>query len=365
MATPLNTSSASFDALYRDSARDLYAYVRTLLGDDAAAEDVTALAFERAYRRRSSFDAGRGSQRGWLFGIARNAALDELRRRKRAAPLVGELPDEGAPAPEEEADLAVRRTTVRAALAALAPRDRELVALKFHGGLTNAELAAVLGTSESNAGTRVHRAVAKLRRPAMRPRETLTPEQERDLEAIDGALAGAAVESQLRDLEELVLDVRATAPQMSPGFAARLEHELSEGFPAPREQPSRVRRPGRRWLLLPAVGSLAAVVVALVVVFGDGGDQRPLGARAEPAPTASSAARARSTPSVDLNRSQRKVEHSASLALQAPEGGFDSATDAVNATVARFGGSSPARRSVRATPTAARRRMTCGSRAIA
>ncbi len=172
----------------------------------------------------------------------------------------------------------------------------------------------------------------------MRPRETLTPEQERDLEAIDGALAGAAVESQLRDLEELVLDVRATAPQMSPGFAARLEHELSEGFPAPREQPSRVRRPGRRWLLLPAVGSLAAVVVALVVVFGDGGDQRPLGARAEPAPTASSAARARSTPSVDLNRSQRKVEHSASLALQAPEGGFDSATDAVNATVARFGG---------------------------
>jgi RNA polymerase sigma factor (sigma-70 family) len=163
MATPLNTATGSFDALYRDSARDLYAYVRTLLGDDATAEDVTALAFERAYRRRSSFDARRGSQRGWLFGIARNAALDELRRRKRSAPLVGDLPDEAAAAPDEEADLAVRRTTVRAAVAQLSPRDRELVALKFHGGLTNAELAAVLGTSESNAGTRVHRAVMKLR----------------------------------------------------------------------------------------------------------------------------------------------------------------------------------------------------------
>ena len=159
----MNTSSGSFDALYRDSARDLYAYVRTLLGDDSAAEDVTALAFERAYRRRESFDARRGSRRGWLFGIARNAALDELRRRKRAAPLVGELPDEDTPAPEEEADLAVRRTTVRAALATLGPRDRELVALKFHGGLSNAELATILGTSESNAGTRLHRAVAKLR----------------------------------------------------------------------------------------------------------------------------------------------------------------------------------------------------------
>lgn len=162
MAPPLNTATAGFDALYRECARDVYAYVRTLLGDDASAEDVTALAFERAYRRRASFDADRGSRRGWLFGIARNAALDELRRRRRTAPLLGELPDDAA-GPDEEAEAAVRRTTVRAALAALSPRDRELVALKFHGGLTNAELAAVLGTSESNAGTRVHRAVTKLR----------------------------------------------------------------------------------------------------------------------------------------------------------------------------------------------------------
>ena len=117
--------------------------------------------------RRSTTAAA--AERGWLFGIARNAALDELRRRKRSAPLVGELPDDAARAPEEEADLAVRRTTVRAALAALAPRDRELVALKFHGGLSNAELAAVLGTTESNAGTRVHRAVSKLREACHAP----------------------------------------------------------------------------------------------------------------------------------------------------------------------------------------------------
>ena len=169
MDEPLNTTTSSFDALYRECARDVYAYVRTLLGDDASAEDVTALAFERAFRRRSSFDERRGSRRGWLFGIARNAALDELRRRRRAAPLVGDLEDVAAAAPEEEAELAVRRSTVRAALAALPARDRELVALKFHGGLTNAELAAVLGTSETNAGTRVHRAVTKLRKACHAP----------------------------------------------------------------------------------------------------------------------------------------------------------------------------------------------------
>ena len=169
MDESFNTTTTSFDALYRECARDLYAYVRTLLGDDASAEDVTALAFERAYARRATFDDRKGSRRGWLFGIARNAALDELRRRRRAAPLIGELPDELAPSPDEEADLAIRRSTVRAALAGLDARDRELVALKFHGGLSNAELAAVLGTSESNAGTRVHRAVTKLRKACHAP----------------------------------------------------------------------------------------------------------------------------------------------------------------------------------------------------
>jgi DNA-directed RNA polymerase specialized sigma24 family protein len=47
--------------------------------------------------------------------------------------------------------------------------ERDLEALEFHGGLTNAELAAVLGTSESNASTRVHRAVTKLREACHAP----------------------------------------------------------------------------------------------------------------------------------------------------------------------------------------------------
>ena len=79
-----------FEALYRSSRDDVFAYVATLLRDRAAAEDVTALAFERAYRRRRTFDRRRGEERAWLFGIARNAALDELRRRKRLATLVVE-----------------------------------------------------------------------------------------------------------------------------------------------------------------------------------------------------------------------------------------------------------------------------------
>jgi RNA polymerase sigma-70 factor, ECF subfamily len=152
-----------FEALYRSSRDDVYAYVFTLLRDRAAAEDVTALAFERAYRRRRTFDRRRGEERAWLFGIARNAALDELRRRRRVTGLVVDPGSEEAVGFEQE-DVALRRTVVRDALAAMSARDRELIALKFHAGLSNADVARVLGVSESNAGTLLYRTMEKLRK---------------------------------------------------------------------------------------------------------------------------------------------------------------------------------------------------------
>jgi RNA polymerase sigma-70 factor, ECF subfamily len=163
--TPSRTSSPAldFEALYRSSRDDLYAYVATLLRDRSAAEDVTAAAFERAYRKQRSYKASRGSERAWLFGIARNAALDELRRRKRVAALAAEPADVDATLPEDAAEAALRRAAVRVALTRIDARERELVALKFHAGLDNSEIAAVLGVSVSNAGTQLHRAMTKLR----------------------------------------------------------------------------------------------------------------------------------------------------------------------------------------------------------
>lgn len=163
VAAPPSPLALDLEALYRSARDDVYAYVATLLRDAAAAEDVTAAAFERAVRKRRSYDAGRGSPRAWLFGIARHAALDELRRSKRRAHLAADPPDLAAAAPEDEAELALRRAAVRSALAGLPAREREVIALKFHAGLDNAELAAVLGVSTSNAGTQLHRAMSKLR----------------------------------------------------------------------------------------------------------------------------------------------------------------------------------------------------------
>ena len=157
-------ADATFDALYRSSRDDLFAYVAGLMRDRSAAEDVTAQAFERAYRKRASFNPTRGTHRSWLFGIARNAALDELRRRSRQAELAADPEDASATgAQEEAAEASLRRATIRAAMAKLTPRDRELVALKYFAGLGNAEIADVIGVSESNAGTKLHRVIEKLR----------------------------------------------------------------------------------------------------------------------------------------------------------------------------------------------------------
>ncbi len=153
----------AFDQLYRTSRDEVYAYVASLLHDGPAAEEVTASAFERAYRKRNRFDPRRGEPRAWLFGIARNAALDELRRRGRQAEMATEPADLDGVAVEAGAESSERRLALRAALAHLQPRERELIALKFFAGLGNAEIASVLSISESNAGTRIHRAVTKLR----------------------------------------------------------------------------------------------------------------------------------------------------------------------------------------------------------
>lgn len=147
-----------FESLYRRTFPRVYAYVASMLRDRSAAEEVTAQAYERAYRKRSSYRPRRGSQEAWLFGIARNAALDELRRLKRRAAEV-EIAE-----PDDHSEGILVRETVRAALMTLDPRERDLLALKYKAGLSNGEIARVLRVSESNVGTRLHRAMEKLRR---------------------------------------------------------------------------------------------------------------------------------------------------------------------------------------------------------
>ena len=159
---PLGTRIAlDFDALYRAARDDVFAYVATMLHDRGAAEDVTAP--PSSARSASARPTTPPRQRARL--AVRHRPQRRARRAargKRTATLVAE-PADVSPAPEEELEHTLRRAALRTALAELPARDRELIALKFHAGLDNSELAEVLGVSVSNAGTRLHRALTKLR----------------------------------------------------------------------------------------------------------------------------------------------------------------------------------------------------------
>lgn len=149
-----------FAALFADCRDDLFSYLAYLTGDRVLAEELTAATFERAFRKRSLFRPGRGDLRGWIFGIARNAAVDALRTGSRESAL--DLQSEVADGRDEHSS-ADERIALAAAMRMLQPRERELIALKFFAGLENAEIARLLKISRSNAGTQLHRAVSRLR----------------------------------------------------------------------------------------------------------------------------------------------------------------------------------------------------------
>jgi len=159
-----SVQTAEFEDLYRESAGAIFAFVAGMLRDRSAAEEVTAIAFERGFRARATFDRRRGAPRAWMFGIARNAALDELRRRGRVAELPPEPEDRTSAGPPELAEASARREVVLRALDKLEARERELIALRFDGGLSHAEIAEVLDITATNASTMVHRVVTKLRK---------------------------------------------------------------------------------------------------------------------------------------------------------------------------------------------------------
>jgi RNA polymerase sigma factor (sigma-70 family) len=154
-----------FARMYAELFPPVYGYVRFRVRDVHAAEDVTALVFERALGRLASVrDASR--VRAWVFSIARNAVADHRRRRRTLLDLDSadalehlwvESPEGGALRREERRRLAEH-------LARLSDRERELIGLRFAAGLPNREIGEICGLTEANVAQIVHRAVVKLRR---------------------------------------------------------------------------------------------------------------------------------------------------------------------------------------------------------
>jgi len=136
----------------------VYAYVAYRIGAGPDAEDVTSDVFERALRYRDRYDPSRGEPLAWLIGIARRRVGGAL---VASRPLSSEPPDATASGSLEEAT--VRRLTLAQALATLAQRDRELIALRYGADLTAAQIACIVGARTNAVEVALHRALGRLR----------------------------------------------------------------------------------------------------------------------------------------------------------------------------------------------------------
>jgi RNA polymerase sigma-70 factor (ECF subfamily) len=153
-----------FERLYNAEAAGLFSFLAYRTGDRALAEDLLADAFERALRGRARFDRRRGSEKTWLYAIALNVLRDHARRSAAEARAV-ERTGAGYEAADDPRMAGVEhRDQVQRALAALAPEEREAIALRFGAELTVPEMAEVLATPLTTVEGRVYRALRKLRR---------------------------------------------------------------------------------------------------------------------------------------------------------------------------------------------------------
>lgn len=155
--------SFSVEQAYAEHAGVLYGWAVGALGDRAEAEDLVQEVFTRAWRAAEHYDAVRGSERTWLFAIARNLVLDAHRARGRR-PLTAQEATEAqgpvAPGPEEAV---VERMRVVEALATLSPEHREVVSAVHLDGRTYADLAERTGVGVATLRTRMYYGLRALR----------------------------------------------------------------------------------------------------------------------------------------------------------------------------------------------------------
>lgn len=145
----------AFGDLYRIYHAPIFRVVRAQLGDGA--DDAVAETFVRAWSSLHRYREMGVPFVGWLYGIARNVVADEFRRRRRVEP-TDRLPEEMIGSTVDD-DL-----SLAAAMARLSDEQRKVVELKFLVGLTNAEVASVLGISPGAVNSKQWRALGILRR---------------------------------------------------------------------------------------------------------------------------------------------------------------------------------------------------------
>jgi RNA polymerase sigma-70 factor (ECF subfamily) len=158
---------AAFAPLYRRYRHRVYAYLYARLTNAEDAADLTQQVFLRALAALPRYRTRTAPYGVWLFRIARNAAADLQRRRRRGAITWETLPEELQPHADQDVEGQVLQREALAHLHVtmrnLDPDTRDLLMLRFAARLTAAEIGAVIGKSTAATSKRLQRALQTLK----------------------------------------------------------------------------------------------------------------------------------------------------------------------------------------------------------
>lgn len=165
MRKPRPEESDELRRVYRTHVRAVYGFLAYSVRADVA-EDLTSVTFEHVIRAWGTFDPARASERTWILSIARNALTDHYRRsRLRNAVSTDEYPAllDRLSDPDDALAARVRVDAVKEWLEQLDEREQLLVALRYGGDLSTAEVAEATDLSVANVQQILSRCLRRLR----------------------------------------------------------------------------------------------------------------------------------------------------------------------------------------------------------
>jgi len=158
-----NGDEAAMAQLYDRYSGVVYSVALRVLGDTGAAEDILQEVFMQIWRSPHMFDASRGRLAGWLAVIARNRAIDSLRKRRPEAEITEVIV---SVEPDLVRGVEWSRTIekIRGALGSMLPPQRSALEMSFFEGLTHSEIAAKTGEPLGTIKTRIRAGLLALRK---------------------------------------------------------------------------------------------------------------------------------------------------------------------------------------------------------
>ncbi|NIM05282.1 MAG: sigma-70 family RNA polymerase sigma factor [Armatimonadetes bacterium] len=157
---------AALTQLYEENFDKIYRYIVLKIGDRTEAEDMTQQVFLKAFKSISGYKSKGNPFSSWLFRIAHNQVVDYWRKKSKRAtvPLEETLVGSSNSSPGSDAERKMDIESLVAATKRLTGLQREVVSLRFAGGLSVAQVAKAMGKSEGAIKALQHSAIISLRK---------------------------------------------------------------------------------------------------------------------------------------------------------------------------------------------------------